>query len=60
LNERLWYYLLPDIGGFERTNRDHRAIWESLKAGDGERAAQQMKQHILSSQDRLRAVVLGE
>lgn len=60
LNERLWYYFLPDIGGFERTTSDHRMIWESLKAGDGDRAAEQMRNHILSSQDRLRAAVLGE
>lgn len=59
LNERLWYYFLPDIGGFERTNHDHRVIWESLKAGDGEQAAEQMKQHILTSQERLRASLLG-
>ncbi len=58
LNERLWYYFLPDIGGFERTNQDHRMIWESLKSGDGEQAAEQMKHHILSSLDRLRAAVL--
>lgn len=60
LNERLWYYFLPDIGGFERTNTDHRKIWQSLNAGDGELAAEHMKQHILTSQDRLRAAVLGE
>jgi DNA-binding GntR family transcriptional regulator len=60
LNERLWYYFLPDIGGFERTNHDHRMIWESLKAGNGDQAAEQMKHHILSSQDRLRAAVLGD
>lgn len=59
LNERLWYYFLPDIGGLERTNHDHRLIWESLAAGDGEQAAEQMKQHILSSQERLRSVMLG-
>jgi DNA-binding GntR family transcriptional regulator len=59
LNERLWYYFLPDIGGFDRTSRDHRIIWESLEAGDGERAAEQMKHHILSSQESLRAAVLG-
>jgi len=59
LNERLWYYFLPDIGGFERTNHDHRMIWECLEAGDGERAAEQMKHHILSSQDRLRASILA-
>ena len=59
LNERLWYYFLPDIGGFERTNHDHRMIWESLKEGDGEQAAEQMKHHILSSQERLRSAILG-
>ncbi len=60
LNERLWYYFLPDIGGFKRTNQDHRMIWESLKARDGEQAAEQMKSHILSSQDKLHAALLGE
>lgn len=59
LNERLWYYFLPDIGGFTRNNNDHRSIWESLKAGDGEQAAERMKSHILSSQDRLREALLG-
>jgi DNA-binding GntR family transcriptional regulator len=59
LNERLWYYFLPDIGGFERTNHDHRMIWEYLEAGDGERAAEQMKHHILSSQEKLRASILA-
>ena len=60
LNERLWYYFLPDIGGFERTNHDHRMIWESLKDGDGQQAAEQMKHHILSSQERLRSAILGD
>jgi DNA-binding GntR family transcriptional regulator len=59
LNERLWYFFLPEIGGFERMNRDHRVIWESLEAGNGEQAAEQMKHHILSSLERLRAAVLG-
>ena len=59
LNERLWYFFLPDIGGFERTNHDHRLIWQSLEAGNGEQAAEQMKQHMLSSLDKLRASVLG-
>lgn len=60
LNERLWYYFLPDIGGFERTNHDHRMIWQSLKDGNGEQAAEQMEHHILFSQERLRSAVLGE
>lgn len=59
LNERLWYFFLPDIGGFQRTNQDHRMILKSLKAGDGITAAEQMKQHILSSQQRLKAAILG-
>ncbi len=59
LNERLWYYFLPDIGGFTRNNNDHRSIWESLKARNGEQAAERMKSHILSSQDRLREALLG-
>lgn len=59
LNERLWYFFLPDIGGFQRTNQDHRMILKSLKAGDGVTAAEQMKQHILSSQQRLKAAILG-
>ncbi|UCC51124.1 MAG: GntR family transcriptional regulator [Anaerolineaceae bacterium] len=60
LNERLWYYFLPEMGGFQRTLDDHRLIWESLKSGDGEQAAAQMKRHILSSQEKLQSVVLGD
>jgi DNA-binding GntR family transcriptional regulator len=59
LNERLWYYFLPDIGGFERTNHDHRMILKSLKSGDGETAAGHMKQHILVSQKKLMSSILG-
>jgi len=60
LNERLWYYFLPEMGGFERTLDDHRLIWESLKSGDGEQAAAHMERHILSSQEKLQSVVLGK
>lgn len=59
LNERLWYYFLPDIGGFERTNHDHRMILKSLQDGDGATAAEHMKQHILVSQKKLMASILG-
>ncbi len=59
LNERLWYYFLPEMGGFDRTLEDHRLIWESLKSGDGEQAAVHMERHIRSSQENLRSFVLG-
>jgi len=60
LNERLWYYFLPEMGGFERTLDDHRLIWESLKSGDGDQAAIYMERHILSSQEKLQSVILGK
>lgn len=59
LNERLWYYFLPEMGGFDRTLDDHRLIWESLKSGDGEQAAVHMERHIRSSQENLQSSVLG-
>jgi len=59
LNERLWYYFLPEIGGFERTVNDHRIIWESLKSGDSAQAVSQMKHHILTSQEKLQGAILG-
>lgn len=59
LNERLWYYFLPEMGGFDRTLNDHRLIWESLKSGDGEQAAVHMERHIRSSQEKLQSFVLG-
>ena len=60
LNERLWHYFLPVLGEPRRSADDHRQIFESLKARDGEKAAQQMAEHIQSMQDRLQAIVLGQ
>jgi DNA-binding GntR family transcriptional regulator len=60
LNERLWYYFLPQLGEPRKSPADHRQIFASLQARDREKAAEQMAEHIQSMQDRLQAVLLGQ
>jgi len=60
LNERLWYYFLPQLGEPRRSPVDHRRIFASLLAKDGEKAAKEMEEHIQSMQGRLQAILLGQ
>ncbi|MDX1415355.1 MAG: GntR family transcriptional regulator [Candidatus Promineifilaceae bacterium] len=59
LNERLWYYFLPEIGRLQLAADDHHQIMESLKAGDGDEAAARMARHIQRLQERLQSILLG-
>lgn len=59
LNERLWYFFLPDLGSIADTASEHRAILESLKKRDGVEAAALLENHIQGLQGKMQAIVLG-
>lgn len=59
LSLRLWYFSLSKIGKMHSTILEHRNILEALRAGDADRAACLLEQHIRSFQDEIQAVMLG-
>jgi DNA-binding GntR family transcriptional regulator len=50
---RLWYVSLHRVGRMREAIEEHRQIVAAVKAGDGERAAEIMRQHILHFQAEL-------
>lgn len=59
LSLRLWYFSLSKIGKMHSTILEHRDILEALRAGDADRAACLLEQHIRSFQDEIQTVMLG-
>lgn len=57
LSLRLWYYFLSQIGSMRSAIVEHRRILEALRAGDAERAAQLIRQHIQTFQEEIQAVM---
>ena len=58
---RLWYpktYFIPETKGL--TLAEHRAIVDAIDAGDGEQAAQAMRQHLMAAGQRLRRVLAND
>ena len=60
LSLRLWYFALAKIGDMRQAVLEHTAILNALKAGDGERAAHLMGEHIKTFQEEIQAAMLGE
>ncbi len=58
LNERLWYYFLPDANGLELMSADHRALAMSLQARDEVQAEAIMVRHIRRVQESVRQQIL--
>lgn len=59
LSLRLWYFALSKIGNMRSAILEHVTILEALKAGDAERAATLLEQHIRQFQEEIQAVMLG-
>ncbi len=59
LSLRLWYFALDKIGDMRGAVLEHIAIMDALKAGDADRAAQLLEQHINHFQEEIQAVMLG-
>lgn len=59
LSLRLWYYSLSRIGKMRSTVLEHRDILEALRAGQEERAASLLRDHIKSFQQEIQSIMLG-
>jgi len=46
LSQRLWYRALPQLRGLEQAVATHGELLEAIEAGDGERAAAIMSEHV--------------
>lgn len=60
LSLRLWYYSLSRLGTVHNTVLEHRDILQALQAGDAECASRLLEQHVLSFQQEIQSVLLGE
>ncbi|MCA9998182.1 MAG: GntR family transcriptional regulator [Anaerolineales bacterium] len=56
---RLWYFFLADIGDMGEAIKQHQNIFEALVAGDADKAAYHLHEHIQAFQDELQSVMLG-
>ena len=54
---RLWHVSLHKVGRLDEAINEHRDIIAAVKAGDGDRAAEIMRQHITSFQARFAAAL---
>ena len=59
LSLRLWYYSLAKIGRMRSTVLEHGDILEALRAGEADRAAGLLEEHIDSFQQEIMSVMLG-
>ena len=59
LSLRLWYFALAKIGNMRAAVLEHIAIMEALKAGDADKSAALLEQHIKAFQEEIQAAMLG-
>jgi DNA-binding GntR family transcriptional regulator len=59
LSLRLWYFALADIGDMHDTVMEHQIILEALQAGDEERAAALLSEHINTFQEEIQSAMVG-
>lgn len=56
-SDRLWHQYLSDVADMDHAVTEHRDILDALRAGDGERVAGLVEQHVDSFDERIRAAV---
>lgn len=59
LSLRLWYYALDQIGSMREAILEHQAMLDCLRDGDGDGAAQLMRQHIQAFQVEIQNGMIG-
>lgn len=59
LSLRLWYYFLEEIGDVNHAVREHETLLAALIAGDEDRAALCMSQHVEAFQREIQTAMLG-
>ncbi len=57
LSLRLWYLVLDHLDGVQDSIEQHRAVASALESGDGERAEDLIKQHVIQFQKQVKAVL---
>jgi DNA-binding GntR family transcriptional regulator len=57
LSMRLWHLVLNRLTGVQSAVEQHRQITAALKAGDGDKAAELIRQHIAEFQRRIKAAL---
>jgi DNA-binding GntR family transcriptional regulator len=60
LSLRLWYYVLNDIADMRSALQEHEQILSALRAGDGDRAANLMCNHINAFQAEIQHMMWGK
>lgn len=57
LSLRLWYLVLNHLDDVQESIEQHRAVARALQSGDGERAEELIKQHVVEFQKQIKAVL---
>lgn len=57
LTLRIWFLALDRVGRLDYAVQEHRDLLESIVAGDGERAAEVMAEHVVGFESAIRAVL---
>lgn len=57
LSMRLWHMVVDRLGDLRETMEQHRAIMDALRAGDGDKAEDRIRQHINEFQVKIRAAL---
>jgi DNA-binding GntR family transcriptional regulator len=57
LSLRLWYLVLNHLDDVQESIEQHRAVAHALQSGDGERAEELIKQHVVEFQKQIKAVL---
>jgi DNA-binding GntR family transcriptional regulator len=60
LSQRLWYLALPRLGFLSRAVERHLEMVEAIKAGDGDRAEQIMREHVGEFYAQVRETLMSE
>lgn len=56
-SDRVWHMYLGDVSDLDDAVAEHEPILDALRAGDGDRAAALVEQHVRAFDDEVRAVV---
>jgi DNA-binding GntR family transcriptional regulator len=60
LSQRLWYLALPRLGFLSGAVEKHLEMVEAIKAGDGDRAEQIMREHVSEFYAQVRETLMSE
>lgn len=59
-SQRLWYLVLPELDFLPGAVETHLDLLEAIKAGDADRAAQIMHEHVKSFYDKVKTILFAD